>query len=129
METNAQLTEPAPPLSPEDERTWAMLAHLSVLVNLVTGFLGPVAALVIYLVYKDRSRYVAYQSMQAFVFQLIWWVGAGALIEVMRWWAAIDKPVEINDPAHPLFHSVHTWSSAAAPRCAGIWGHRRSRVQ
>ncbi|MEJ2266808.1 MAG: DUF4870 domain-containing protein [Anaerolineales bacterium] len=85
METNAQLTEPAPPLSPEDERTWAMLAHLSVLVNLVTGFLGPVAALVIYLVYKDRSRYVAYQSMQAFVFQLIWWVGAGALIGVI--WA------------------------------------------
>jgi len=32
------------PLSPSDERTWAMLAHLSVLLNLVTGFLGPVAA-------------------------------------------------------------------------------------
>jgi uncharacterized Tic20 family protein len=56
-----------------------MIAHLSILVNLVTGFLGPVAALVVYLVYKDRSRYVAYQSMQAFVFQLIAWVGAGAL--------------------------------------------------
>lgn len=69
----------AEPLSPSDERTWAMLAHLSVLLNLVTGFLGPVAAFVIYLVYKDRSRYVAYQSMQAFVFQLIWWVGGGIL--------------------------------------------------
>lgn len=57
-----------------------MLAHLSVLLNLVTGFLGPVAALIIYFVYKDRSRYVAYQSMQAFVFQLIWWVGGGLLI-------------------------------------------------
>lgn len=85
METNSQLTSSAPPLSAEDERTWAMLAHISVLVNLVTGFLGPVAALVIYLVYKDRSRYVAYQSMQAFVFQLIWWVGAGALIGII--WA------------------------------------------
>jgi len=68
-----------PPLSPSDERTWAMLAHLSVLANLFTGFFGPVAALVIYLVYKDRSRYVAYHAMQSFVFQLIWWVGAGAL--------------------------------------------------
>jgi len=68
-----------PPLSPSDERTWAMLAHLSVLANLFTGFFGPVAALVIYLVYKDRSRYVAYHTMQSFVFQLIWWVGAGAL--------------------------------------------------
>ena len=67
------------PLSQSDERTWAMIAHLSVLANLVTGFFGPVAALVIYLVFKDRSHYVAYQSLQAFVFQLIWWVGAGAL--------------------------------------------------
>lgn len=67
------------PLSPSDERTWAMLAHLSVLLNLVTGFLGIVAALVIYLVYKNRSRYVAYQSMQSFVFQLIWWFGGGIL--------------------------------------------------
>jgi len=67
------------PLSPSDERTWAMLAHLSVLANLVTGFLGPVAALVIYLIYKDRSRYVAYHSMQSFVFQLVWWVGGGVL--------------------------------------------------
>jgi hypothetical protein len=67
------------PLSPNDERTWAMLAHLSVLLNLVTGFLGIVTALVIYLVYKNRSRYVAYQSMQAFVFQLMWWFGGGIL--------------------------------------------------
>jgi uncharacterized Tic20 family protein len=70
------------PLSPEDERTWAMLAHLSVLANLVTGFLGPVVALVIYLVYKERSRYVAYQALQSFVFQMIWWVGGGALAAV-----------------------------------------------
>ncbi len=63
-----------------------MLAHLSVLLNLVTGFLGVVAALAIYLVYKDRSRYVAYQSMQAFVFQLIWWFGGGILAGVA--WAA-----------------------------------------
>ncbi|MEW6567401.1 MAG: DUF4870 domain-containing protein [Chloroflexota bacterium] len=72
----------AAPLSPQDERTWAMLAHLSVLANLVSGFLGPVAALVIYLVFKDRSRYVAYQSMQAFVFQLVAWIGGGILAAV-----------------------------------------------
>ncbi|MGD9093719.1 MAG: DUF4870 domain-containing protein [Anaerolineales bacterium] len=71
------------PLSASDERTWSMLAHLSVLLNLITGFLGPIAALVIYLVYKDRSRYVAYQSMQSFIFQLIWWVGAGALAAIL----------------------------------------------
>jgi uncharacterized Tic20 family protein len=71
------------PLSPADERQWAMLAHLSVLLNLVTGFLGVVAPLVIYLIYKDRSRYVAYQSLQSFIFQLIWWVGGGFLVGVM----------------------------------------------
>jgi uncharacterized Tic20 family protein len=75
------------PLTPSDERTWAMLAHLSVLLNLVTGFLGVAAALVIHLVYKERSRYVAYQSMQAFLFQLIFWAGGGLLIGAM--WAVV----------------------------------------
>ncbi len=70
------------PLSESDERIWAMLAHLSVLLNLITGLLGPVAALIIYLAYKDRSRFVAYQAMQAFVFQLVWWVGGGVLTAV-----------------------------------------------
>lgn len=68
------------PLSPSDERTWAMLAHLSVLLNLVTGILGTAAALVIYLVYKDRSRYVAYQSLQSLIMQLIVWVGGGLVV-------------------------------------------------
>jgi uncharacterized Tic20 family protein len=76
------------PLSQSEERTWAMLAHLSILLNLITGILGPITALVIYLVFKDRSRYVAYQSMQSFVFQLVFWVGAGALA-AMLWFASI----------------------------------------
>lgn len=67
------------PMAPGDERTWAMMSHLSVLLNLVTGFGGPIAALIIYLVYKDRSRYVAYHSMQSLVFQLIYWIGGGVL--------------------------------------------------
>ncbi len=73
-------TPTAQPLSPSDERTWAMLAHLSVLINLFTGILGPVAAFVIYIVYKDRSRYVAYHAMQSLLLQLIVWVGGGVVI-------------------------------------------------
>lgn len=73
------------PLSTSEERTWAMLAHLSILLNLITGFLGVVAALIIYLAFKERSKYVAYQSMQSFVFQLIWWVGGGLLVGAL--WA------------------------------------------
>src|SRR4051794_32024673 len=78
---------PPPPalLSDADARTWAMVAHLSVLLNLVTGFLGVVAALVIYIIFKDRSRFVGYQAMQAFVFQLIFWAGGGLAIGVI--WA------------------------------------------
>jgi uncharacterized Tic20 family protein len=73
---------PAAPLTPDEERQWAMIAHLGVLVNLVSGFLGPIVPLVIYMVYKDRSRYVAYQSLQALIFQLIWWVGGGILASI-----------------------------------------------
>src|ERR1039457_346844 len=75
------------PLSPAEARTWSVLAHLSMLLNLVTGFAGPVAALVIYLIYKDRSRKVAYHALQAMIFQLIWWYGGGLLIGAM--WAAV----------------------------------------
>lgn len=70
---------PVLPLTPQEERQWAMLAHLGVLANLFSGFLGPVVPLAIYLIYKDRSRYVAYQSLQGLIFQLIWWVGGGVL--------------------------------------------------
>jgi len=70
-------------LSPNsEERTWAMIAHLSILLNLFTAVLGPLVALIIYLVYQDKSRYVAYQSMQAFLFQLIWWIGGGVIVAV-----------------------------------------------
>jgi uncharacterized protein len=73
------VSQPPQPLSPADERTWAMMAHLSVLLNLVTGFFGPIAALIIYLVYRERSRYVAYHSMQSLIFQMVVWVGGGTL--------------------------------------------------
>ena len=87
VQASAQRVHMPAPLSPSDERTWAMLAHLSILLNLVSGFLGVIAALVIYLVYKDRSRYVAHQAMQAFLFQLIFWAGGGLLIGLM--WAFV----------------------------------------
>ncbi|HDQ34924.1 MAG TPA: DUF4870 domain-containing protein, partial [Chloroflexi bacterium] len=44
---------PPQPLRPEDERTWAALAHASVLLDLVTGFGGLIGALVIWLMYKE----------------------------------------------------------------------------
>jgi uncharacterized Tic20 family protein len=70
---------PPQPMAPGDERTWAMLAHLSVLLNLVTGFFGPIAAGIIYFVCKERSRLVAYHALQSAIFQAIWWYGGGVL--------------------------------------------------
>jgi uncharacterized protein len=67
------------PLSQNEERQWAMFAHLGILINLVSGFLGLAVPLIIYMIYKDRSRYVAYQSLQALIFQLIWWLGGGVV--------------------------------------------------
>lgn len=66
-----------------EETTWAVISHLSVLLNLVTGFLGGIAALVIYFVYKDRSRYVAYHALQSFIFQTITWLGGGLISGIL----------------------------------------------
>jgi uncharacterized protein len=59
-------------MSPKDEDTWSVLAHLSVFLNLVTGFLGPVAALVIWLMYKDRSSRVSFHALQSLWYQVAW---------------------------------------------------------
>ena len=59
-------------MSAQDERTWSMLAHLSVLLNIVTGIGGPIAALVIWLVYRDRSRRVSFHALQSLWYQVAW---------------------------------------------------------
>src|SRR6185369_9430041 len=113
---------PAPVLLSESEaRTWAMVAHLTVLLNLVTGFLGVVAALVVYLVFKDRSRYVAYQSLQAFVFQLIFWAGGGLAIGVI--WAVTGalSTILIGILCVP-FALIFTLALALMPLVALVYG-------
>ena len=72
--------QPSSPTNPHrvsaaDERSWSTLAHLSAFLNLVTGFLGPVAALVIWLAYRDRSSVVAANAMRSVVYQCTWLVG------------------------------------------------------
>jgi uncharacterized Tic20 family protein len=59
-------------MSAQDERTWSMLAHLSVLLSLITGIGGPIAALVIWLVYKDKSQRVAFHALQSLWYQVAW---------------------------------------------------------
>jgi uncharacterized Tic20 family protein len=89
-ETEPKGSQPA--LSTSEENTLAMFAHLSILLNLVTVVLGLVPALIIYFAYKDRSRYVAYQSLQAVVFQLVYFFGAAVLAGVI---ALVSVPLTI----------------------------------
>lgn len=70
------------PLSPAEEKQWAMISHFSVLINIFTGFVGAGVPLVIYFIYKDRSRYVAYHSLQALIMQAICSFG-GLLLAVL----------------------------------------------
>jgi len=58
-------------------RTWSVVSHLSVFLDLVTGFLGPVAAFIIWLVYKDRPPQVACQALQSAGYQVAWLVLLG----------------------------------------------------
>ena len=57
-------------MSPQDERTWSVIAHLSVLVALVG--LMPFGALLVWLLYKDRSRKVRFHALQALWYQIAW---------------------------------------------------------
>lgn len=58
-------------LSPQDERTWSILSHASVLVWPVTGLL-PVAPLIVWLLYKDRSPRVGFHALQSLWYQTAW---------------------------------------------------------
>ncbi len=79
MET-APSSSPAPSptpaaLSVQDERILAALAHISVLLPMF----GLIAAIVIWVTQKERSRFVAFQALQAVAFQLLliiaWFAG------------------------------------------------------
>ena len=96
-------------VSPRDERTWSVLAHLSVFVNLLTGFLGPVAALIVWLIYRDRSERVAFHAMQSALYQAAWavilavgWTITGVLIVVLVGFLLI--PVMIVLSVAPFVH-------------------------
>src|ERR687890_430362 len=57
-------------MSVQDERTWSIITHLSVLLELVG--LMPFGALLVWLLYKDRSRKVRFHALQALWYQIAW---------------------------------------------------------
>ena len=61
-------------MSARDERTWSALAHLSTFLNAFTGFLGPVAAFVIWLAHREKSPTVAHHALRSVFYQTAWLV-------------------------------------------------------
>jgi uncharacterized Tic20 family protein len=54
----------------KEERTMSMVAHLLGLIGVFTGIFGFVGPLVIYLIKKDESAFVAQNAMQALAFNI-----------------------------------------------------------
>jgi uncharacterized Tic20 family protein len=97
-------------MSAQDERTWSVLAHLSMFLNLLTGFLGPVASLIIYPVYKDRSSRVAFDALQSMWYQIgrlvilaVGWILTTLLMVVLVGFLLI--PVMIVVSVLPFVHA------------------------
>jgi uncharacterized protein len=73
-------------LPTQDERTWAMVAHLSAFAALIVPFAGGVLGpLVVWLIKRDQSEFVSDQGKEALNFNIsvmIAWVICGLLIFV-----------------------------------------------
>lgn len=104
-----------------DERTWAMLAHLGALAGLVLslGALGWVVPLVIWLLYRNRSPFVAFHALEELLFQIAWfvilaigWIVTGILTLLIVGLLLI--PVMIV-----LYFVPIVWSIVAAVRALG----------
>jgi uncharacterized Tic20 family protein len=69
-------------MSAQDERTWGAISHAGAVVAMVcsAGFLGFLASLAVYFVYKDRGPFVrahAANSINVQISMFIWLVVAG----------------------------------------------------
>ena len=64
--------QPAPPLSPAEDKQWASLAHFG-------GILGWLPPLIIWLIFKDRGRLTNQEAKEALNWQITWiiaWVAS-----------------------------------------------------
>jgi uncharacterized Tic20 family protein len=66
----------APPQSglSQEERTWAMVAHLSALTGLFTGFGAILGPLIVWLIKKDSMPYAAAEAKEALNFNISWFL-------------------------------------------------------
>ena len=62
------------PMSPADQRAWAIATHLSAFLAafVALSFLGP---LIMYIIFRDRGAFIRHHSAEALNFQLTMWIG------------------------------------------------------
>ena len=78
-------TTPPQALSPSDERLWATLTHVSALIGILVGagFIGWLGPLIIFLVLRDRSAFVADHAKTTLNFQFTMLIAA--VVAVFLW--------------------------------------------
>jgi len=101
--SEGQIPLPPQPAVTSDDTTWAVIAHGSALITILFGVLtggilclvGPLVPLIIYLVFRQRSRFVARHAAQATIFQVLVLIVAvlagvvGAVLVAIAWIASI----------------------------------------
>lgn len=107
----------------QEERLMAALAHAAI----VTGYMAPIAGILIYVTQKEKSAYAAGQALQAAIYQL-----AGMLLLIVAWvlWGGfyfatfipmMRAPEAYADAPPPLF-----WVGMGSMICPfilmGLWG-------
>ncbi len=117
----------------QEERLLAALAHAAI----ITGMIGPVAGILIYVTQKEKSVYAAKQGLQAAIYQL---VGLLAMILVWSCWGVfytisliplITNADQYQDAPPPIF-----WVGLGSMICPfiimafwglyGLWGTVRT---
>lgn len=110
---------PAPSLTPDQERTWALGTHVVAGAATVVsaGTLGFVAALIVYLMYRDRGPFLRHHAANAINIQLnaLLWAVVIAILGVLTlglgWFLFAVIPV--------VMVVLHTLGALAANR--GEW--------
>lgn len=108
---------------PRDARLLAALAHAAIL----TGGIGPIAGIIIYITQKDKLPYAAGQALQAVIYQFL-----GILVTIIVWtcWGLfyaltfipiISAPEQYSDAPPPIFW-VGMASMIVPFLVMGVWG-------
>lgn len=113
MANSSESTTQAGEPSTSDDRIWAALAHASALL----AFLGPLAAVILWLTQRKRSTYAAFHALQAMIYQSAWFwlyltvIPLGAAVLVMGWifGAALLEPSTTDSFLTAIVPQIIIW--------------------